>query len=68
MYIITELMVNGALLDYLRKDEGRLIKLKEIIDLAAQVGTSRGLLKVVLSMISFNTKKMHKCLMSLKML
>ena len=57
MYIITELMVNGALLDYLRKDEGRLIKLKEIIDLAAQVGTSRGLLKVVLSMISLNTKK-----------
>jgi tRNA A-37 threonylcarbamoyl transferase component Bud32 len=37
MYIITELMVNGALLDYLRKDEGSKIKLKEMIDMAAQV-------------------------------
>ena len=37
VYIITELMVNGAMLDYLRKDEGRSIKLKEIIDMAAQV-------------------------------
>merc|ERR1712226_531238 len=37
VYIITELMVNGAMLDYLRKDEGRSIKLKEIIDMAAQI-------------------------------
>ena len=37
MYIITELMVNGALLDFLRKDEGAAIKLKEIIDMSAQV-------------------------------
>ena len=37
IYIITELMVNGSLLDYLRKDEGRTIKLPTLIDMAAQV-------------------------------
>ena len=37
LYIITELMVNGALLDYLRKDGGEKIRLKEMIDMAAQV-------------------------------
>ena len=37
LYIITELMVNGALLDYLRKDGGDKIRLKEMIDMAAQV-------------------------------
>ena len=41
IYIITELMVNGALLDYLRKDEGHTIKLKEMIDMAAQVGGAK---------------------------
>lgn len=38
IWIITELMINGALLDYLRKDEGRSIKFAIIIDMAAQVG------------------------------
>ena len=38
IYIITELMVHGALLDYLRKDEGRTLGLKELLDMAAQVG------------------------------
>ncbi len=37
IYIITELMVHGSLLDYLRKDEGRTIKLPTLIDMAAQV-------------------------------
>ena len=41
IYIITELMVNGALLDYLRKDEGRSIRLKDMIDMAAQVGGAK---------------------------
>ena len=41
MYIITELMVNGSLLDYMRKDEGKSIKLKDIIDMAAQVWGAR---------------------------
>lgn len=35
--IITELMVNGALLDYLRKDEGRHITFTVIVDMAAQI-------------------------------
>jgi len=37
MYIITELMSNGALLDYLRHDEGRTVSLATVIDMAAQV-------------------------------
>lgn len=37
MYIITELMSNGALLDYLRNDEGRTITIAIVIDMAAQV-------------------------------
>ncbi|KAL5015656.1 hypothetical protein ScPMuIL_005245 [Solemya velum] len=37
IWIITELMVNGSLLDYLRKDEGRAINFKEIVDIAAQI-------------------------------
>ena len=37
IYIITELMVHGALLDFLRADAGRTVKLKEMIDMAAQV-------------------------------
>jgi serine/threonine protein kinase len=38
IYIITELMSNGALLDYLRLDEGRMISIAIVIDMAAQVG------------------------------
>ena len=37
MYIITELMSNGALLDYLRNDEGNTITTAIVIDMAAQV-------------------------------
>ena len=37
VYIITELMVHGALLDFLRNDAGRSVKLKEMIDIATQV-------------------------------
>ena len=35
--IITELMVNGSLLDYLRKDEGRIVSFPVIVDMATQV-------------------------------
>ena len=38
IWLITELMVNGALLDYLRKDEGKLVKFPVVVDMAAQVG------------------------------
>lgn len=37
IWIITELMVNGALLDYLRKDEGRVVKFQVIVEMASQV-------------------------------
>lgn len=37
MLIITEFMVNGALLNYLRKDDGRHISFNVIIDMAAQI-------------------------------
>ena len=36
MYIITELMVNGALLDYLRSERSN-IPFKTLVDMAAQV-------------------------------
>ena len=37
IYIITELMVNGSLLQYLRDGRGREFKLKDMVDAAAQV-------------------------------
>ncbi|PAA90245.1 hypothetical protein BOX15_Mlig013558g1 [Macrostomum lignano] len=37
IYIITELMVNGALLDYLRKDNGLNLKFENLIDMMAQI-------------------------------
>lgn len=37
IWLITELMVNGALLDYLRKDEGKTVKFPVVIDMAAQI-------------------------------
>ena len=37
IWIITELMVNGALLDFLRKDEGKTLSFKHIADMASQV-------------------------------
>jgi len=41
MYILTELMSNGALLDYLRRDKGRAVSVAIIMDMAAQVGLYR---------------------------
>jgi len=40
IYIITELMSNGSLLEYLREDSGRAIKLPILIDMAAQVNSA----------------------------
>lgn len=37
IWIITEMMEHGALLDYLRKDEGKTITFQIMIDMAAQV-------------------------------
>lgn len=40
IYIVTELMKNGSLLDYLQKGAGRHLKLPELIDIGAQVNSS----------------------------
>ncbi len=45
MYIVTELMINGALLDYLQTPKGRLMKLPELIDMAAQVAAGMAYLE-----------------------
>ena len=37
IYIITELMKYGSLLDYLQRGDGRNLKLPQLIDVAAQV-------------------------------
>lgn len=37
IWIITELMINGALLDYLRKDEGKTLQFNLLADMAGQV-------------------------------
>jgi serine/threonine protein kinase len=37
IYIVTELMSNGSLLDYLRDGAGRELKLPALVDMAAQV-------------------------------
>ena len=37
IFIVTELMNRGALLDYLRKGDGRNLKLPQLIDMAAQI-------------------------------
>jgi serine/threonine protein kinase len=41
IYIVTELMSKGSLLDYLRGDEGSVLKFAQLVDIAAQVCTSR---------------------------
>ena len=38
IYIVTELMENGSLLDYLREPSGKLMKMPKLIDIATQVG------------------------------
>ena len=44
-YIVTELMSHGSLLDYLRSDEGRMRKMEELIDMAAQIATGMAFLE-----------------------
>lgn len=37
IYIVTELMSKGSLLDYLRKGDGKTSDYKTLVDIAAQV-------------------------------
>ena len=39
IYIVTEMMTNGAYLDYLRKDDGASLRLPILMDMAAQVSS-----------------------------
>ena len=45
IYIVTELMKHGTLLDYLTKGEGRHLKLPELIDIGAQVANGMAYLE-----------------------
>lgn len=41
IYIVTELMSKGSLLDYLRGDEVDSLKFTQLVDIAAQVSTKK---------------------------
>lgn len=45
IYIVTELMPKGSLLDYLRSDEGRRLKIEELIDMSAQIAAGMAFLE-----------------------
>ncbi|XP_048760023.1 tyrosine-protein kinase SRK2 isoform X2 [Ostrea edulis] len=45
IYIVTELMSNGSLLDYLRGDEGGVLKFMQLVDIAAQVASGMAYLE-----------------------
>ncbi|KAM4522079.1 tyrosine-protein kinase FRK [Odontesthes bonariensis] len=46
IYIITELMTNGSLLEYLQKDKGRTLRINDQIEMAAQVAAGMSFLEV----------------------
>ena len=45
IYIVTELMKQGVLLDYLQKGEGRNLKLPELVDIGAQIASGMAYLE-----------------------
>lgn len=45
IYIVTELMSKGSLLDYLRGDEVDSLKFTQLVDIAAQVASGMGYLE-----------------------
>ncbi|XP_033122754.1 tyrosine-protein kinase SRK2-like [Anneissia japonica] len=45
IYIVTELMINGALLDFLQNSKGRSMKLAELIDMSSQVASGMAYLE-----------------------
>ncbi|CAJ1077475.1 tyrosine-protein kinase SRK2 [Xyrichtys novacula] len=46
IYIITELMKNGSLLEYLQKDKGTLLRLSDQVEMAAQVAAGMAFLEL----------------------
>lgn len=67
IYIITELMSNGAFLDYLRNDDGRALRLPVLMDMAAQVRLFSSLLYVhnMKSVVIYSYPFMIGCLFML---
>ena len=57
IYIITELMKNGSLLEYLQ-GEGRTLSLPELIDMAAQVASGMAYLESKNYIHRYSTTKM----------
>lgn len=45
LLIVTEFMCNGSLLDYLRKREGKLLKINDLLDMAAQIASGMAFLE-----------------------
>ena len=45
IYIVTEMMKHGALLDYLRKGEGKDLQFSQLIDIAAQIASGMAYLE-----------------------
>ncbi|BFY99542.1 hypothetical protein BsWGS_02582 [Bradybaena similaris] len=46
-YIITELMVNGALLDFLREDQGKKLKFSHLVEMCSQIAEAMTYLESV---------------------
>ncbi|XP_071135324.1 proto-oncogene tyrosine-protein kinase Src-like isoform X2 [Mytilus edulis] len=45
IYIVTELMSKGSLLEHLRSDEGQQLKFPQLVDVAAQIASGMGFLE-----------------------
>lgn len=45
LLIVTEYMCNGSLLDFLRKREGKLLKINDLLDMAAQIASGMAFLE-----------------------
>nr|XP_006002996.1 PREDICTED: tyrosine-protein kinase FRK [Latimeria chalumnae] len=46
IYIITELMRNGSLLEYLQKDNGNILDISDLVDMATQVAAGMAYLEI----------------------
>ena len=51
IYIVTELMENGSLLDYLRGRSGKLMKMPKLVDIATQVGFNTPCVVVIFNIL-----------------
>lgn len=49
IYIITELMKHGSMLEYLRHGEGRHVSINQAIDMVAQIASGEKLAEVIIA-------------------